>query len=85
MTWQLNEINKLIWPSRLGIGVMDPTLWEETVQVATSQKVLKLPPDTNAYRTDLAQKAVDDLKAKGLDVTGANYTPQQVQITEGGR
>ena len=22
--WQLNEINKLIWPNELGIGIMDP-------------------------------------------------------------
>ncbi len=85
MTWQLNEINKLIWPSPGGIGLMDKALWDQTIQVSTSQKVLKAAPDANAYRTDLAQKAVDELKAAGLDVAGAGYAPKTVQVTEGGK
>lgn len=85
MTWQLNEINKLIWPSPAdGIGVMDKALWDQTVSVATSQKVLKGAPDAAAYRDDLAKKAAAALKAAGLDVTGAGYTPKTVEITEGG-
>ena len=84
MTWQLNEINKLIWPSPGGIGLMDKKLWDQTINVATSQKVLKGAPDAGAYRTDLAQKAVDALKAAGVDVTGSNYQPQQVEVTPGG-
>ena len=32
MTWQLNEINKLIWPSPAGIGMMDKALWDQTIQ-----------------------------------------------------
>lgn len=84
MTWQLNEINKLIWPSPAGIGVMDQALWDQTIEVATSQNVLKAAPDAGAHRTDLAQKAVDALKAEGLDVTGASYTPKEVEVTPGG-
>ncbi len=84
MAWQLNEINKLIWPSPAGIGVMDKALWDQTVSVATSQKVIKAAPDANAYMSDLAMQAVKDLQAQGVDVTGANYKPQTVTITEGG-
>jgi len=84
MTWQLNEINKLIWPSPGGIGLVDKALWDQTIQVATSQKVLKAAPDAGAFRTDLAQKAVDDLKAQGVDVSGASYQPRQVEVTPGG-
>jgi NitT/TauT family transport system substrate-binding protein len=84
MTWQLNEINKLIWPSPGGIGVMDKALWDQTIEVATSQNVLKAAPDAGAYRTDLAEKAVNDLKAQGVDVAGANYQPRTVEITPGG-
>jgi NitT/TauT family transport system substrate-binding protein len=84
-TWQLNEINKLIWPSPAGIGVMDKALWDQTVDVATSQQVLQNAPDASAYRDDLAKKAVDDLKAAGQDVTGASYAPRTVEITEGGK
>jgi len=84
MTWQLNEINKLIWPSAGGIGVMDKALWDQTIQVATSQKVLKAAPDAGAYRDDLAKQASEALKGMSLDVTGASYAPKTVQVTEGG-
>ena len=44
-TWQMNEINGLIWPSPLGIGVMDGALWQQTIDVATSQGVIQgVPP-----------------------------------------
>lgn len=84
MAWQLNEINKLIWPSPAGIGVMDKALWDQTISVATSQAVLKAAPDAGAYRTDLAEKAVADLKAAGVDVSGSSYAPKTIAITPGG-
>jgi NitT/TauT family transport system substrate-binding protein len=84
MTWMLNEINKLIWPAPAGIGVMDKALWDQTIEVATSQGVIKAAPSEGSYRTDLAEQAVKDLEAAGQDVKGASYQPQTVEITEGG-
>jgi NitT/TauT family transport system substrate-binding protein len=84
MAWQLNEINKLIWPSPAGIGVMDKALWDQTVEVATSTKLLSAAPDADAYRSDLAEQAVMDLEAEGADAKGTSYTPQTVEITAGG-
>ena len=85
MTWQLNEINKLIWPSPAGIGLIDKAEWDQTIEVATSQAILSAAPDAGAYRTDLAEKAVAELEAAGLDVKGVSYTPKQVEVTEGGK
>lgn len=82
--WQLNEINKLIWPSPNGIGMMDEAAFKRTVEVALGSQAIKAAPKDGVYRTDLAQKAVDALKAAGVDVTGANYKPQTVVITKGG-
>jgi NitT/TauT family transport system substrate-binding protein len=82
--WQLNEINKLIWPSPLGIGVMDPTLWAQTVEVATGQGVITAAPPGGAYRTDLAEAAATSLEEDGLDTTGAGYTPIEVHLNPGG-
>jgi NitT/TauT family transport system substrate-binding protein len=84
MTWQLNEINKLIWPSPEGIGILDQKLWDQTVKVALDGKVITKEPDAGAFRTDLAQKAVDSLKADGVDVTGDKWKPEEVEITKGG-
>lgn len=83
-TWQLNEINKLIWPSPNGIGMMDPAAFKQTADISQQFAVIKAAPKDGVYRTDLAQKALDALKASGADVTGANYKPQTVEITKGG-
>jgi NitT/TauT family transport system substrate-binding protein len=83
-TWQLNEINKLIWPSPNGLGIMDPALFKQTAEISQQFEVIKAAPKDGVYRTDLAQKALDVLKASGADVTGANYKPQTVEITKGG-
>src|ERR687893_331171 len=56
--WQLNEVNKLIWPAPNGIGVMDPAAFDVTNEIAQSGKVIKEPASEDAYRTDIAEAAV---------------------------
>jgi NitT/TauT family transport system substrate-binding protein len=85
MQWQLNEINKLIWPSPAGVGILDQALWDQTVAVATEGQVITAAPTDGAYRTDLAQAAVDALTAEGLDVTGESWEPTTVELKEGGQ
>ncbi len=84
MTWQLNEINKLIWPSPDGLGIMDPDAFNQTAEIAQQFKVITAPPKEGVYTTEYAQKALDALKGMNLDVTGANYQPRTVEITKGG-
>ncbi len=82
--WQLNEINGLIWPATNGIGVMNTPLWDQTIEVATSEQILGAAPDSGAFRTDLAEAAIKALEAEGLDVEGADWTRQEVELKEGG-
>jgi NitT/TauT family transport system substrate-binding protein len=83
--WMLNEINALIWPAPNGIGVMEPESWEVTKQIALDGKVIKKPASDDAYRTDLAEAAVEELKDDDLDVTGENWQKETVTLTEGGK
>ncbi len=83
-TWQLNEISALIWPSPLGVGVMDQTLWDQTIEIATSEQILQAAPEGTAYVTDIAQEAVDNLKSQGLDVVGNDWQRVEVELVEGG-
>ena len=83
--WQLAKVNELVWPAPAGIGVVDKTAWDQTVSVATSQKVVKTAPDADAYTNAYAQKAIDALKAEGVDVTGASYKAPVVTLKEGGK
>jgi NitT/TauT family transport system substrate-binding protein len=83
--WQLNEINKLIWPNELGIGIMDPESWEITKQIAVDFGIVENEPDAAAtYRTDLAEAAVAALQEEDVDVTGDDYQPEEVEVTPGG-
>ena len=81
MSWQLNEINKLIWPSPAGIGVMDQALWDQTVQVSVDGGVISEAPSDGAFRTDLAEAALELLDG---DTMGDSYTPIEVELVEGG-
>jgi NitT/TauT family transport system substrate-binding protein len=83
-TWQMNEINKLIWPNATGVGIMNAADYARTAKIAEQFKVIKKAPK-GAYRTDLASKAVAELKAKGVDVNGKAYKPLTVAIIPGGK
>ncbi|MCY3799384.1 MAG: ABC transporter substrate-binding protein [Chloroflexi bacterium] len=82
--WQLNEVNKLIWPSPNGIGIMDEELWAQTVAVAIEGQIISTEPSMVAYRSDLAQAALDSLLSEGYDVTGESWEPLVVELRPGG-
>jgi NitT/TauT family transport system substrate-binding protein len=82
--WMMNEINALIWPAPLGIGIMDPAAWQRTVDVVTEFEVVQSQPSDDGYRTDLAEAAVAELEDEDLDVKGEGYTKPEVEVTPGG-
>ncbi|MGF1662098.1 MAG: ABC transporter substrate-binding protein [Kineosporiaceae bacterium] len=85
-TWQMNEVNKLIWPSTTAVGVMDTEQWTQTVEIASSQ-IPELEgqeiPD-GSYTTEFAEAAVAALEEDGVDVTGEGWEPVEVELREGG-
>ena len=84
--WQLNEINGLIWPSPDGIGVLDSDLWDQTVSVAIEGEVISEEPGEGAFRTDLAQAALDSLAEDmmDLDLVGEDWERIEVELQAGG-
>jgi NitT/TauT family transport system substrate-binding protein len=82
--WQLNEINKLIWPAPDGIGIMDPQSFDTTNEIALSGKVISKPATDEAYRTDIAEAAVKALEDDDVDVRGEDWEAEEVEVTEGG-
>jgi len=88
--WMMNEVNKLIWPSPLGVGVIDPALWGQTVEISLNTKNLEgaaiitsQPPD-GVYTNTFAENANSVLSAQGLNTTGSDFTPITVELKEGG-
>ena len=84
-TWMMNEINKLIWPAKNGIGVMDKSAYARTWKLMLKFGGIAKAPTAGAYRTDLVQAALAGLKKQGMDVYGKGYKPVAVHVTPGGK
>lgn len=82
--WQMNEVNKLIWPSPAGIGLVDDELWNQTVEWMLKIGALVEEPAAGSYRSDLVAAALESLEAGSLDVTGADWQPAEVTVRAGG-
>jgi NitT/TauT family transport system substrate-binding protein len=83
-TWQMNEINALIWPAPKGIGLMDKAAYQRTAKIAQQFGVIKKAPSADAYRTDLAQDAQDEVSAEGMNVNGSDFQKVTVKVTPKG-
>jgi NitT/TauT family transport system substrate-binding protein len=88
--WMTNEVNKLIWPSTSGIGTIDDAAWKQTVDIALGTKnetgatiISKQPPET-ARSSTYVTKALEELRAEGVDVDGKAFQPITVELKEGG-
>jgi len=88
--WQMNEINKLIWPAENGVGFIDQAAWDRTVEIALSTPnlegatVLTEPADADALTNDVIEAAHANLEELGVDITGSDFEPIEVTLEEGG-
>jgi NitT/TauT family transport system substrate-binding protein len=88
--WQMNEVNKLVWPSTGGVGVINEADWKQTADLSLTTKnqvgqtVLKKEPAGLAYTNDYINQAIAQAKAAGVDVNGTAFQPQTVTLTAGG-
>jgi len=77
MKWQMNEVNKLIWPSTAGAGQMRPELAQRTADTLLNFAVIKKPADLPAaYTNQFRDKAVVGIPP--ADLMGASFQPLQL-------
>jgi len=79
--WMMNEVNPLIWPSPNGIGQLDDNLWKQTVDVAMGAGIIKAAPPAEAFRKDLALKALEGIQG---DTKGTSFQKGTVTVTPKG-
>jgi len=88
--WQMNEVNKLIWPAASGVGFIDQAAWDRTATLSQETKnleggtVLTKAPDAESYTNDIVTKALDLLAGLGVDTSGSSYKPISVTLKAGG-
>jgi NitT/TauT family transport system substrate-binding protein len=76
-------VNGIIWPSPNGIGITDSAAFDRTVQVALDGQILTKPVEGQAWRNDLAEKALAELG--DADTKGEAWQKATVTLTEGGK
>ena len=88
--WQMNEVNKLIWPATGdAIGVMNQSDWDQTVELSLNtpnlegSTVLTAAPDDAAFTTDIVDDALS-LLGDDFDGSGSDFSPTEVTLNEGG-
>jgi NitT/TauT family transport system substrate-binding protein len=87
--WQMNEVNKLMWPAASGIGFIDQAAWDRTVEIAQNTPnlegttVLTEPPTDGAFTNDLVEEA-HALLGDSVDLVGDGFSPIEVTLEPGG-
>jgi NitT/TauT family transport system substrate-binding protein len=81
--WMMNEVNALVWPSPIGVGVLDPVQWGQTVKVSKAAGVIKNDPSIDAYDPTIATDALAGITDG--DTKGADFTKGTVPVTPGGK
>ena len=88
--WQMNEVNKLIWPASGGAGMIDAAAWDRSAKLAQETKnlegstVLTAAPDAEAYTNDIVTAALAILDGLGVDTKGSSFAPIDVTLNEAG-
>ena len=82
--WQMNEINKLVWPNSYGVGHVSKKQLANTANIAKTYGVTKKLPQ-GAVTYSLADQALNQLKQANVDIYGSSYKPITVKVTEGGK
>jgi NitT/TauT family transport system substrate-binding protein len=89
--WMANEVNKLIWPSTNGVGMIDEAAWAQTVDIAlnteneTGATIISKEPPSSAYTNEYVEQALAELEEEDVDTIGADYEPIEVTLEEGGK
>ncbi|MET0525509.1 MAG: ABC transporter substrate-binding protein [Nocardioides sp.] len=89
--WMANEVNKLIWPSTNGVGIIDEAAWAQTVEIAlnteneTGATIISEEPPASAYTNEYVEQALAELEDEDVDTIGADYEPIEVTLEEGGK
>ena len=87
LQWRINKVNSLVWPSPSGVGVMDPALFDSTVNVLVNTKSpagvqgLGAAPADGSWTDQYARAADGSLAEAGLNVTGDGYVPPDIPLS----
>ncbi len=80
--WQMNEINKLVWPNPTGIGTRAGVGASRDDE---DREDVRRDQEGAVGRVELHVGPEGARPAQGTDATGKNYKPITVKVTPGGK
>jgi NitT/TauT family transport system substrate-binding protein len=85
--WQIREVNKLIWPSANGVGIIDDNLVQQAIKVLVeSNLVTDYSALNNTYTTEFVTEALKNITEEAAtsplfgDIMGASYNPAPIEF-----
>jgi len=79
-TWQMNEVNKLIWPSENGVLNLTDDMFQQSADILFEFGVISTEATSDAYDTSFRDKAVSELSEE--DIFGNDFTPLDLDPNE---
>jgi NitT/TauT family transport system substrate-binding protein len=79
-TWQMNEVNQLIWPSTNGAMNLTDDMFQQTADILLEYGVIKEAATTDSFDMSYRDAAVEGLSEE--DLMGADYVPQDLDPDE---
>jgi NitT/TauT family transport system substrate-binding protein len=70
-TWQMNEVNKLLWPSTNGVLNLTDAMFKNTADILLKYGVIKKAADPAAVDMTFRNKAVEGMTE--ADMKGASF------------
>ena len=71
--WQMNEANKLIWPSTNGLLLLTPEMFQQTADILETYGVITEPATEESY--DMTYRDAAAASLEGEDLFGADFVP----------
>jgi NitT/TauT family transport system substrate-binding protein len=71
--WQMNEVNKLVWPSTNGLLLLTPEMFEQTAEILQTYGVISEPATEESY--DMTYRDAAAASLEGEDLFGADFAP----------
>lgn len=81
MTYMLNEVNDLVWPSPDGAGQIDEDSWKTTIDISLDSELITADPGTDVYDLSFLETALAELEAEGVDVKGLGFTKVETDLS----
>ena len=81
-TWQMNEVNKLLWPSTNGLFNLTDDMYQQTADILYNYGVIGTPASKDSYDMSHRDRALRSEKMPEGDLYGNNFKPMDLDPRE---